>query len=122
MRISDWSSDVCSSDLHDGDALPGAPEHRFNAAASYGIPLGRGLLTLRGDIYYPSESENALSLNPKFRRTPDGLTLLHASPTWSLDAWGVTLWIEKPTNQAGGNGPNTQQHTGTTNPQEPDKE
>src|SRR3546814_1027695 len=62
---------------HDGDALPGAPEHRFNAAASYGIPLGRGLLTLRGDIYYQSESENALSLNPKFRRTLDGFTLLN---------------------------------------------
>src|SRR3546814_9037934 len=28
MRISDWSSDVCSSDLHiiDGDALPYAPD------------------------------------------------------------------------------------------------
>src|SRR3546814_13628935 len=95
MRISDWSSDVCSSDLHDGDALPGAPEHRFNAAASYGIPLGRGLLTLRGDIYYQSESENALSLNPKFRRTLDGFTLLNASATWSLDAWDVTRSEER---------------------------
>src|SRR3546814_7423379 len=113
MRISDWSSDVCSSDLHDGDALPGAPEHRFNAAASYGIPLGRGLLTLRGDIYYQSESENALSLNPKFRRTLDGFTLLNASATWSLDAWDVTLWMKNLTNEAGVTGVYTEQYMGT---------
>src|SRR3546814_7540407 len=43
-----------------GDPLPGVPEHRFNAAGSYGIPVGSGLLTLRADAYYQSESENAL--------------------------------------------------------------
>jgi len=98
---------------HDGDTLPGAPEHRFNAAGSYGIPLGRGLLTLRGDIYYQSESENALSLNPKFRRTLDGFTLFNASATWSLDAWDVTLWMKNLTNEAGVTGVYTEQYMGT---------
>jgi outer membrane receptor protein involved in Fe transport len=98
---------------HDGDTLPGAPEHRFNAAGSYGIPLGRGLLTLHGDIYYQSESENALSLNPKFRRTLDGFSLFNASATWSLDAWDVTLWMKNLTNEAGVTGVYTEQYMGT---------
>src|SRR3546814_571859 len=42
-----------------GDPLPGVPEHRFNAAGSYGIPVGSGLLTLRADAYYQSESERS---------------------------------------------------------------
>src|SRR3546814_3061398 len=32
MRISDWSSDVCSSDLPDIDAVPPGPEHRCRRA------------------------------------------------------------------------------------------
>ncbi|WP_334178919.1 TonB-dependent receptor [Pseudoxanthomonas sp.] len=96
-----------------GDTLPGVPEHRFNAAGSYGIPLGNGLLTLRGDVYYQSESENALSLNPKFRRTLDGFPILNASATYSIDAWDVTLWLKNLANEEGISGVYTEQYMGT---------
>ena len=102
---------------HKGDSLPGVPEHRFNAAGSYGIPLGSGLLTLRGDAYYQSESENALSLNPKFQRTLDGFPILNASATYSLDQWDLTLWLKNLTNEEGISGVYTEQYMGTA----PDK-
>jgi len=96
-----------------GDPLPGVPEHRFNAAGSYGIPIGNGLLTLRGDVYYQSESENALSLNPKFQRTLDGFPILNASATYSIDKWDVTLWLKNLTNEEGISGIYTEQYMGT---------
>ncbi len=97
-----------------GDALPGAPEHRFNAAAGYGIPLGRGLLTLRGDAYYQSETENALSLSPKFRHTLDGFALFNASATYSIDNWDLTLWLKNLANEEGVTGVYTEQYMGTS--------
>ncbi len=96
-----------------GDTLPGVPEHRFNAAGSYGIPMGNGLLTLRGDVYYQSESENALSLNPKFQRTLDGFPILNASATYSIDKWDVTLWLKNIANEEGISGIYTEQYMGT---------
>src|SRR3546814_17870079 len=42
MRISDWSSDVCSSDLGSGPALAGAPtEAAAPESASAGIAIAR---------------------------------------------------------------------------------
>lgn len=95
------------------DTLPGVPEHRFNAAGSYGIPMGNGLLTLRGDVYYQSQSENALSLNPKFQRTLDGFPILNASATYSTDKWDVTLWLKNIANEEGISGVYTEQYMGT---------
>ena len=97
-----------------GQTLPGAAKHRFNAAGSYGIPLSRGLLTLRGDAYYQSETENALSLNPKFRRTLDGFAILNLSATYSLDAWDATLWLKNVTNEEGVSGVYTEAYMGTS--------
>lgn len=99
---------------HEGDPLPGAPKHRFNAAGSYGIPLGRGLLTLSGDAYYQSESQNALSLNPRFKRTLEGFTIFNASATYSLDEWDITLWLKNLANEEGVTGIYTQQYMGTS--------
>src|SRR5690606_2013748 len=62
----------------EGQRRPGAPEHRVNRAGSYTMPLGANLLTLRGDAYYQSETENALSLSPRFARTMPGFTILNA--------------------------------------------
>src|SRR3546814_2551734 len=48
MRISDWSSDVCSSDLIDGslakDLANHALAHGFDPAFSYGMRLDHGFL------------------------------------------------------------------------------
>src|SRR3546814_2151126 len=52
MRISDWSSDVCSSDLHDGVA-----EARSVFLAGLNSPFG---MTLVGDSLYIADTDALL--------------------------------------------------------------
>src|SRR3546814_1171668 len=50
MRISDWSSDVCSSDLRDGHHNQRRP-HGFGRAIRHGdLRLGKTLLGDRGEV------------------------------------------------------------------------
>lgn len=98
----------------EGQSLPGVPQHRFNAAASYGIQVGSGLLTLRGDAYYQSAMENALSTSPKFKRTLDGFSLFNLSASYGLDQWDFTLWMKNVTNEAGVTGIYTEEYMGTS--------
>src|SRR3546814_6525856 len=51
MRISDWSSDVCSSDLHD---LARRPRETVNLSADYRFPFALslgGTVSVVGDSY-----------------------------------------------------------------------
>lgn len=98
---------------HKGDTLPGVPRHRFNAMGSYGIEFDSGVLTLRADAYYQSSSQNALSLNNKYRRTLDGFPLFNASATWSQGGWDATLWIKNIGNEEGITGVYTAEYMGT---------
>lgn len=97
-----------------GDQLPGAPEHRINANASYGFPMANGWLTFRGDIYHQSEMRNALSLSPKFDTELDGFTILNASMTYSRNNWDTTLWIKNIANADAINGVYTDLYMGTS--------
>jgi len=97
-----------------GDPLPGVPEHRFNLAGSYGIPVGSGLLTLRGDAYHQSETQNALSLSPRFRYEMEGFSIFNLSATYSLSAWDTTLWLKNVGNEDGVTGVYTTQYMGTS--------
>lgn len=97
-----------------GDPLPGVPKNRFNASASYTMSIGSGWLTLRGDGYYQSETQNALSLSPKFRYEMKGFSLLNLSATYSYDNWDATLWMKNVTNQAGVTGVYTDLYMGTS--------
>ena len=72
------------------------------------------MLTLRGDAYYQSETENALSLSPRFRATLDSFALFNASVTYSRDAWDTTLWIKNIGNEEGVTGLYTEQYMGTS--------
>src|SRR3546814_11356242 len=54
MRISDWSSDVCSSDLTQGEMPLTDPIARFVTRKAYekaGGPIRRDLFSNEGDIY-----------------------------------------------------------------------
>ena len=97
-----------------GDRLPGVPKNRFNASGSYSFPVGSGWLTLRGDAYYQSQTQNALSLSPRFRYDMKGFSLFNLSATYSYNAWDATLWMKNVTNQAGVTGVYTQQYMGTS--------
>ena len=83
-------------------------------SGSYGIPLGAGLLTLRGDAYRQSSTQNALSQSPRFRYEMDGFSLLNLSATYSLNAWDTTLWLKNAANEDGITGVYTTQYMGTS--------
>ncbi len=86
----------------DGARLPGVPEHRVNGWASYGIPLGKGQLTLRGDAYYQSETDNVLNQKTsKQFYVIDDFSLFNLSATYTVDAWDVSLWLKNATDEAG---------------------
>ena len=108
------SADGVSKYGYDGMRLPGAPQNRFNASGSYTWQLGRGWLTLRGDAYYQSSAENALSLSQKFRYTLDGFGMINLSATYGIDAWDATLWLKNVTNSDGITGVYTQKYMGTS--------
>ena len=97
-----------------GDRLPGAPEHRFNANASYGFPVASGWLTFRGDVYNQSDMRNSLSLSPRFNTELDGFTIFNASMTYSRDNWDTTLWIKNIGNADAVNGVYTDLYMGTS--------
>lgn len=97
-----------------GTTLPGTPKQRFNAWASYGVPVGAGFFTLRGDAYVQSSAQNALSQNPKFSAEMPGFSLFNLSATYSRNAWDLTLWIKNLTNQAAVTGVYTQQYMGSS--------
>jgi hypothetical protein len=96
-----------------GFPLPGAPEHRLNASGSYTIPIGRDWLVLRADAYYQSQTENALSVSPKYRDTLDGFAIFNASATWSHGNWDTTLWLKNIANEAGVTGVYKEEYMGT---------
>ena len=98
----------------DGDTLPGAPKNRFNASGSYTIPVGSALLIFRGDAFYQSETQNALSLSNKFRYEMDAFSLFNLSATYSTQTWDTTLWLKNVTNEAGVTGVYTEQYMGTS--------
>src|SRR3546814_3971447 len=64
MRISDWSSDVCSSDLGDfsGARLPFSPKWQSSLSADYSLPLGGVNLTMGTTISSQSKSLGVLAI------------------------------------------------------------
>src|SRR3546814_18372377 len=108
MRISDWSSDVCSSDLGFWEALPFAGA----MSALFGFVLGFPVLRLRGDylaivtlgfgeiirlllinLYTLTGGPDGISGVPKptvfgfpmARRAPEGVTTFHELVGWNSD-------------------------------------
>src|SRR3546814_16908061 len=93
MRISDWSSDVCSSDL----AIPCVPAQGSVGASGDLAPLahlsaamlGQGRIALHGEIMPAAEALQRLELEPLAPDSNEGLALINGtqvSPAFALDA------------------------------------
>src|SRR3546814_4522958 len=116
MRISDWSSDVCSSDLGFWEALPFAGA----MSALFGFVLGFPVLRLRGDylaivtlgfgeiirlmlinLYSLTGGPDGISGIPKptllgfpmMRRAPEGVTTFHELVGWNFDTQDVIIYL-----------------------------
>src|SRR3546814_14423477 len=50
MRISDWSSDVCSSDLQDQHGVDAARRRRHDSQRLEALQGGRGGMSARGNV------------------------------------------------------------------------
>jgi iron complex outermembrane receptor protein len=109
-----WSADGAYLIGYKGTQLPGVARSRFNANAAYTWQVGAGWLTVRGDAYYQSDSQNALSLSPKFRYTLPDFSIFNLSATYSLNNWDTTLWVKNLTNSDGVTGVYTTQYMGTS--------
>lgn len=97
-----------------GATLAGVPENIFNAWFNYGVPVGQGLLTFRGDYYYQSETLNVLNQSTSRQYYElDGFNIINLSATYSLNAWDMTLWLKNATNEQGSTGIFTIPYMGT---------
>ena len=98
----------------DGTRLPGAPEHLFNAALDYRMPVGTGFeLITHLSTYYQSETRNALGSSPLFDVTMDSFQIWDAAVTLAAKSWSAVLWAKNLTNERGVTGVFTEEYMGT---------
>src|SRR3546814_16480060 len=99
MRISDWSSDVCSSDLRDG-ALVGQRDRQFTAAAAR-----KNLIEASRRTDAASAQKGRIRMR-RIKQAVIGLALViavpaHAAPTPDYQAAPATLAKYKQANEIG---------------------
>jgi iron complex outermembrane receptor protein len=99
---------------YDGASLANAPENIFNGWLSYGMAVGKGLLTLRGDIYYQSDALNILNKDTSLQYyLLPSFTIFNLSATYSQNNWDMTLWLKNAGNETGATGIYTIPYMGT---------
>src|SRR3546814_2391498 len=91
MRISDWSSDVCSSDIFDasGNKLVRAPDFTLSLTADYAIALAGGELNLSGTMFHTSK----FYFETANRIAQPAYTTFDARAAWTLDGTGFTFAV-----------------------------
>lgn len=98
----------------DGTRLPGAPEHLFNAALDYRMPVGTDFeLITHLSTYYQSETRNALGSSPLFDVTMDSFQIWDAAVTLAAKSWSAVLWAKNLANERGVTGVFTEEYMGT---------
>src|SRR3546814_8842228 len=74
MRISDWSSDVCSSDLRSsGDGRSDTGQRRRRADSTDSVQLGRTRQTVRGSVFRGPSGVRGAGGPARVRRAAAGL-------------------------------------------------
>ncbi|MDZ4866150.1 MAG: TonB-dependent receptor [Alphaproteobacteria bacterium] len=97
-----------------GTKLPGTPEHSFNVFADYTTPVSDDMmLVLRGDGFWQSETENALSVSTRFAETLDAFAIWNASASLQFGHFDATLWVKNVFDEEGITGVYTEQYMGT---------
>ena len=97
-----------------GTQLPGTPEHSFNVFADYSTSIGDDMmLVLRGDGFWQSETENALSVSPRFAETLDAFAIWNASASLQFGHFDATLWVKNVFDEEGITGVYTEAYMGT---------
>ncbi|MBY5992212.1 TonB-dependent receptor [Ferrimonas balearica] len=97
-----------------GSRLPGQAEHAVNLQLDYNHEMQSGIYwitTVSG--YYQSETENSLSMNPKFNRTLDGFSLWNLQTRFSAETWDLSVYVKNLFNEEGVTGALLEDHMGT---------
>src|SRR3546814_4131271 len=82
MRISDWSSDVCSSDLRRGRRLPGLPLAARLSGGLAGLRFALGIpdaVAILGDLLHAAAADDARRRLPEKPLAATGLGRLVAA-------------------------------------------
>src|SRR3546814_4312342 len=110
MRISDWSSDVCSSDLFSEDRIIVSEGNSLGSSpwtVSTGVQYDFDNYYLRGDYQYTSKRKNLLpNQDPRNRgydpgnTTPDAVNLVNLSAGALIGDANVSLFVNNPFDKA----------------------
>src|SRR3546814_4918120 len=107
MRISDWSSDVCSSDLLSCVPFQQTPKNNFSVSARYLLPLDPSWGDVEGSVTYSWNDRQYTSTNTVPQAEPGSWLsaqgLLNGSLSWSkilgsgfdVQLYGTNLTGEK---------------------------
>lgn len=97
-----------------GTELPGTPQHSFNVFADYTTPVDDDvMLVLRGDGYWQSETQNALSVSSRFQETLDPFSIWNASASLQFGHFDATLWVKNVFDEDGVTGDYKEEYMGT---------
>lgn len=99
----------------DGQQLPGAAQHTASLSLDYDRPLSNGWAWINNaQLYYQSETENAINESPRFAETLDSFALLHLTTGLDFGAWQAKLFVRNLTNEEGVTGLFTEAYMGTS--------
>ncbi|KFZ31369.1 TonB-dependent receptor [Pseudidiomarina salinarum] len=97
-----------------GEQLPSMAEHTFTGSLSHTMDVAGGMyLSSNANLYYQSDSRNALGDNPKFDMDLPSFWIANASTTLNADDWKVTLFVKNIFNEEGVTGVLSEAYMGT---------
>jgi len=97
-----WSADDVYIVAPAGQKLPGLAEHTFNAMLENAFELNNGWQWVnRLSAYYQDDTENAISISPRFAKTMDSFSIWDFNSNLMINNWTVGLFIKNMFNEEG---------------------
>ena len=110
-----WSADGLYLVAPKGRKLPGLSKHTVNVMLENVYDMSNGWDWMnRITGYYQSDSENAISVDPRFSRTLDGFSIWDFNSTIFINNWSVGLFVKNLFNEEGVVGVFTEEYMGTS--------
>ncbi len=109
-----WSADNVYIVAIAGTKLPGLAEHSINAMLENAFELGNGWMWVnRLSAYYQTETENAISVSPRFAKTMGSFSIWDFNSNLMINNWTVGLFVKNLFNEEGLVGQYKEEYMGT---------